>query len=646
MVKSSKESPKKVFKSLRKVARFFDRCTLLILAFCLPLLLLMNGGLDYATHSLMVPAFSLLLFFHGLTVFLKSKASIKAYKLSTIPLLFVPFLIWLIVSANFISATPWKGHINLIYYFEAFIVLWIASNHLKSFRRLQTICIALLLTGSYSLFLGYSQFFHARNASLEIDYVNNITGLFFDSSAFAFLICVSLGALIPAVFLRFLLISKRFILLVMSLLLFFGLIMAQDIQGYTLITLVVLISSFFSFRKRKQFISFNGSVLVLALVMFGSLFLFMPAFSKHFAVPYYFEGQFYFLEVFYTSIILCFKNLIWGTGLGSFPSGILAVQSQSLPLLLDNPNNSLFMILSETGLIGLLLLLIPIYYILKRSFSGLKESPKWELIDGHRWVPMSRFVVLVSSSFLLSYLACSLFISVTLFPFFLCLGALVLGTLSMSRGPSLIKLQLKKNIERWSYLLVAASLGLTFAYDATSSIKSESYLTIANEFYSQSFQFDQSDQSDQSDARMDALYQSIAYVELAIKENPKNYDALILKNELLNAFYSKNEIYYEHLMEMLLGTSQKVMDSAGNYWKAYLRYGASLAIEGKEEEAEQALKKAVEIAPQSLEANLYMAAFLFHFEGRHEESKSYLEKALEIDPYNAQALAINRKLNI
>jgi len=133
---------------------------------------------------------------------------------------------------------------------------------------------------------------------------------------------------------------------------------------------------------------------------------------------------------------------------------------------------------------------------------------------------------------------------------------------------------------------------------------------------------------------------------LARKENPKNYDALILKNELLNAFYAKNEIHYEHLMEMLLGTSQKVMDSAGNYWKAYLRYGASLAIEGKEEQAEQALKKAVEIAPQSLEANLYMAAFLFHFEGRHEESKSYLEKALEIDPYNPQALAINRKLNI
>lgn len=643
MVKTSKEPPKKVFKSLRKVARFFDRCTLLILAFCLPLLLLMNGGLDHASHSLIVPAFSLLLFFHGLTVFLKSKASIKAYKLSTIPLLFVPFLIWLIVSANFISATPWKGHINLIYYFEAFIVLWIASNHLKSFRRLQTICTALILVGSYSMFLGYSQFFHGRNASFEIDYVNNIAGLFFDSSAFAFLICVSLAALIPAVFLRFLLISKRFILLLISLLLFFGLIMAQDIQGYILITLVILISSFFSFRKRKQIISFNVSALVLALVVFGSLFLFMPAFSKHFAVPYYFEDQFYFLEVFYASLILCLKNLIWGTGLGAFTSGILAVQSQSLPLLLDNPSNSLIMILSETGLIGLLLLLIPIYYILKRSFLGLKESPKWELIEGHRWVPMSRFVVMVSFSFLLSFLVCSLFISVPLFPFFLCLGAFVLGALSMPEGAFLIKLQLKKNIERWGYLLAAASLGLTFAYDATRSMKSESYLAVANEFYSQSFQFDR---SDQSDARMDALNQSVAYVELARKQNPKNYDALILKNELLNAFYTKNEIHYEHLMEMLLGTSQSVMESAGNYWKAHLRYGASLAIEGKEAQAEQALKKAVEIAPQSLEANLYLAAFLFHFEDRREESESYLKKALEIDPNNPQALAINRKLNI
>ena len=278
-----------VFQSKRKVARFFDRCTLLLLAFCLPLLLLIEGGIDHATHALIIPLFSLLLFFHGLTVFLKSRASIKPFKLSLIPLLFVPFLIWLIFSANFISATPWKGHISLIYFFEAFIVLWIACNHLKGFRRLQTVCVGLLLMGSYSLFLGYSQFFHGRDGSLGAEYINNVSGLFHDSTAYAFLTCISLAVVIPAFFLRFMIRGKRVVLLLTGLLLLFGLIIAQDIQGYILATLVVLLSSLFAFRKREQIISFNALTLVLAGIAFGMLVLFMPSFSEHFALPYYFE---------------------------------------------------------------------------------------------------------------------------------------------------------------------------------------------------------------------------------------------------------------------------------------------------------------------------------------------------------------------
>ena len=632
-----------VFQSKRKVARFFDRCTLLLLAFCLPLLLLIEGGIDHATHALIIPLFSLLLFFHGLTVFLKSRASIKPFKLSLIPLLFVPFLIWLIFSANFISATPWKGHISLIYFFEAFIILWIACNHLKGFRRLQTVCVGLLFMGFYSLFLGYSQFFHGRDGNFRADYINNVSGLFHDSTAYVFLTCISLAVVIPAFFLRFMIRGKRVVLLLTGLLLLFGLIIAQDIQGYILATLVVLLSSLFAFRKREQIISFIALTLVLVGIAFGMLVLFMPSFSEHFALPYYFEGQFYFLEVLYGSVILCFKSLIWGTGLGAFSTGILSVKSQSFPLLLDNPSNSFLMLLSELGIFGASLLLVPTYYVLKKSFLELKQLPKWEFIESHRWVPMDRFVLSGSLSFLLSFLVCSLCISVSLFPFFLCLGAFVMGTLSMGGTASIIRLNLKNNIAQWGYLLFASLLGLTFAYDGMRSIKSASHLELARAVYSQSFELGETAEVCE---KIDILNQSASYVDLAIKENPRNLDALLLKNEILNAFYSKNEIHYEHYMETLLDTSKKVVDSAGNYWRAYLRYGASLAIAGESDKAEKALKKAVRIAPQSLEANLYIAAFLVHFEERLEESRRYLYKALEIDPANPLALAINRKLNI
>ena len=120
-------------------------------------------------------------------------------------------------------------------------------------------------------------------------------------------------------------------------------------------------------------------------------------------------------------------------------------------------------------------------------------------------------------------------------------------------------------------------------------------------------------------------------------------------SELLLQDYIFFEVYlmhYEHHLETLIDTAEKAVDSAGNYWRAYLRYGASLAIAGESDEAEKALKKAVKMAPQSLEANLYMAAFLVHFEEHQEESRHYLYKALEIDPANSLALAINRKLNI
>ena len=95
----------------------------------------------------------------------------------------------------------------------------------------------------------------------------------------------------------------------------------------------------------------------------------------------------------------------------------------------------------------------------------------------------------------------------------------------------------------------------------------------------------------------------------------------------------------------MLEISQFVLNHE-KYWLAWLRHGISLALNGNIDEAEYALNRAIDLAPNNIETNFYMASFLMQFKDRFEEARDYIEQALIISPDSNEALVMRQKLKL
>ena len=131
-------------------------------------LLLISGGGEHAEDQLrLIPFFFTLLVLHGLSVFINynPESQNNRLKVHRLPLTFLPFLLWLLFSANFLSNVPWRAQIDLIIYFEAWIILWIACNHILRLRDLRMALGLIVMAFLVHLYLGYDQFFHGVSIS-------------------------------------------------------------------------------------------------------------------------------------------------------------------------------------------------------------------------------------------------------------------------------------------------------------------------------------------------------------------------------------------------------------------------------------------------------------------------------------------------
>ncbi|MDA0848405.1 MAG: hypothetical protein O2827_01455, partial [Verrucomicrobia bacterium] len=154
-------NPKQIFvflsKKVRSLTGLVEKAILITLSIALSLLFLLNGGADPGKHAYIVPIFGVLILLHGIYVYLRDKSKRREgdYELSASPFTFVPFLIWAMISVNLISPVPWIGQIYLIYFFEAFIVLWILANHVKKLNQLGNIFVGLSIPFLIHFYLGF-----------------------------------------------------------------------------------------------------------------------------------------------------------------------------------------------------------------------------------------------------------------------------------------------------------------------------------------------------------------------------------------------------------------------------------------------------------------------------------------------------------
>ena len=649
-------NPKQLFvflsKKLRSLTGFVEKIILITLSLSLSLLLLINGGVDPGKHSFLAPIFGILIFLHGLYVYLRhiSKRREGDYKPSAFPFKFLPFLIWAFLSVNFISPVPWLGQMYLIYFFEAFIILWIIANHVKNLNQFGVIFIGLSVPLFVHLYLGFDQFFHGKSL-VELGLKKMVSGLFYESNSYVFLISVVFSGIVPLLFFPHLEKAKRSILWLLFLLLAFSVVMANNFQGFLMLAFACVSCSYFAFHKNVTRIKFLLTVLVLSCVTYFFFYYSSSLYNDYFYSAFNLGDASYFFSAWIASLFLFFKNCLFGVGLGGFEAKLHSVKSINFPLVISNPSNFYLLLITELGIIGTFLLAKPLLFLLSVKYKEFKAIPRFEIVDRRRMEPTRRFMLSILLSAVVTFLLIGLFSSVVTVPFFVCFFALLIAGLNFEIIPKSLKIKCCENSLSQNFVVRKNSndaryyfgftclLAVLFSYDGYKVFKSQDICE--NAFYDFQTILETSD-----DFQREDLLNALLLVEDSIKENTYNLDAWLLKHEILNALYNHNSIRFDHYPKHILDTSNFVLDRKKNYWLAWMRHGISLSLNSNLEEAENAFNRAIQLAPNNFETNFYMGSFLMHFKDRFADANKYIEKALVIAPANKEALALHQKLKL
>ena len=88
------------------------------------------------------------------------------------------------------------------------------------------------------------------------------------------------------------------------------------------------------------------------------------------------------------------------------------------------------------------------------------------------------------------------------------------------------------------------------------------------------------------------------------------------------------------------------MEISPQYWKTWAQLGVARSFYGEADLAEEALLKALELAPKNSNAHYYYAAFLSLHREQREQAMISVRAALDINPKNTAARRLQQKLLI
>ena len=624
----------------RRFSWYLNKFILVLSGLSLSIMLLLQGGLSGQAQVFIIPLFSLLIFFHGFYVFLESAAykNKSKFNLSLTPLLFVPFIIWIFFNSNFISAVPWRSHMQLIFYFEAYILFWIFSNHFKKFKDIRIIIILLGGASLVHIYFGLEDFLHGRNLT-ELGQKKIVNGLFNDSTTLTILTTILIAGLMPMVFLRFWTKVQRFSIFLILLLIYIVSIFSHNFQGYIMTLICTFIGSIFAFYKLSDRIKYLLIAVLVYGILYGSILIFFSTFSDYSYSLFLHDNKSFYSVVIKGALSLFTQNLFFGVGLNAFSTNFYSIDLGNLPLMVDNPSNFYLQFLSELGIIGFVLFSYPMLKLLTKSWKKFRKVKKWEFVDRSRKVPSKKFYGSIFFSVVYSMFFLGMFHSLIIVPVFLLIFAMALCGLNLYLIDE-FKLYLNKTLSRYFYFACTILIGIIFFLSGSKIFKSQIQFLAAERLFEEIMVSEEKYKDAKLHNEVNAL------INESLNQNPLNFDALLLKCDLLNQLHNQNPLRYSSSVTEMMEISDFCMGKINNYWEVWLKQGISLLHNKKEEEAERSFIKSVELAPNNFEANFYLSLYYYQYNKQYNLSRKYLNKALEIQPNRFEALELNRKLSL
>lgn len=628
-------------------ANLLDWLATLCLGSILALTAIQLGGVRPETLLELQPLYILLMALHGLS-FAVTRKEIR--KLNFVPLLFIPFLAWAAASVLFWTPTPWRGSYELSYFFTAALFGWVAVNNVRTRAHLWTLVFIAMLPVGKAIFIGYYQFFQdpslMANISigypieLSAQYRGQATGIFADPGSFAAFLLILLPCFTIAAFVPRLPTILRVLSLYVALIMVVGITLTQTYWSAAIVVVMMALVPWFCFEKfgRRFLFSFLG--VASAFAVFLLMYLFNPLFERGLARALTPEGEGIRQVLWGETLSRFTQSPAFGSGAGSYSLMVESSPNLTLAELPQTPHSDYLLILSEYGLVGASLLFLPLAYLF---FNGLRlwsgEPFKLKGRTGNV-MPSQKYLLSLAISGGIAFLLCGALHFIIYIPALLLYGVLIVAIM--------VKLSSRRTVPlpgfRFAgmlYFLICSTIGALFWSHA--SLITESH---GLELQAKQRLENLVERGIGVSGNVKLIDRVIVKYEDALIADPGNADAWIGLSMALCQLHYRAPSDFARTGARAVKAANKAYGICPEYWLASAQLGVAYALSGRIEEARKALKRAVELAPNSSNAHYYYAAFLGGEASMREEAIKEVRRALNIDPDNLAARRLEQKLLI
>ena len=637
---------------------FFGECTipnlldwfvtallcLILLAFGFSL-----GGSHVESQVFFLPLFALLLFFHALYVVTANEQKLQ---INATPLYFAPFLIWALCSTLFLSATPLHGWHEFLFFLEAFIFFWVATNNLKKRVHFTTLLVVGVFPVIVALLLSFYQFFQKPGFALSIlqdsaialhpQVVGRATGIFADPESFSMLILLVLPWAFVVTAVPKLPTILRILGFYILVTLFIGLVLSQTFWSLLVAMVGCVTAIIFCFEKLKTRIYVSLLSLSIVLVVITFLITQFGQIGRSFDRAIAIAGEGGRLFIWEQTLGIILSNPLWGTGAGSFAQEIEQVATYQLPQMAESPSSDLLLLLAEYGLLGFGLLLVPIFFIVSRAFERwFKEPSRVRLkYSKKRVMPPQRFFLTIALGGVFASFECFVLGRVWATPLLLLYNAIFLAILVKSAEGSFIRMK-KTALRQALFVVILTSGGIFLAFFFSPIMRSAGHTYDGLQGMNESLSL-----SKDSRERNQAFEATYSDFEQALILYPGNGTALLGLAAAHLQKYNSTPSEHIEIGEEAAGFAKQAIQLSPDNWRGWAYLGLAESMQGNPVQAEQSFLEGLKRAPNSSNANYYYAAFLAQLPEKRQVALKVVEHSLKMNPSNNAARLLKQKLLI
>lgn len=629
---------------------FFDWLITLCLSWIIVVAASALGGVRPEAHALLLPSFAVLLVLHGIWYAVEDEVPVR---LNQAPLFFVPFLGLVGVSAIWLSPVGWRGMQSLVYLMEAFVFLWVLSSNVRTLAHLWVLLIASVVPLGMGVLIGFYQFFQSPDkiadglteypVILSPEFLGQATGTFADPYSFVLFLLMFLPVFLFIGSVPRLPGIVRVMCHYVALMLLIGLVLTQVFWAYGLLALVLFMVPWFVFRPIGKRL-FVGSLAALSVALVAlAAFTLRPAIREVVLAAHDAESDGARLVLWPEAFEAGLQSVLLGHGAGSFGWMMEQSEVRAFARLPESPLNDGLLIFTEYGLLGLLLLGLPLIVILWNSYQRWKQEPfrvRLVLLKKHKLMPPQRFFLSIGLLGSVAFLLGGLLSGVLLVPGLLLCGVLFVGVLIKTSFTR--KLSFPDRVwMRVVYLLVFVVAGASFLLLGGARLRAQAIELEARQAFDELIRMRVHISGNGA-----LLDQVIERYQEGVVLDPTNADLWIGFSAAHTQLFFRNPSLAASIGAEALESAKKAVELSPEYWLGWSQVGIAHALMGENEAAEVAFLRGLELAPNASNAHFYWAVFASHFPDKLDVAKVSAERAIEINPDNEAARRLYQKLQI